>query len=255
MKVVIESIHKVSPRFDDVEGPFEARTEDFETLEAARKWLARHRIKIGRANWRREGNRVIFFPSSRMSSSPHAIVIRPGSRQRLVGRELQEMARRLRQKGYSRPDFYARKLWREGVRLKGRWTDEEGTAEGHRQEGGLARSGRRYVSGVEERLYGARGGPGSLEQTHGFRDPSRRRRDRDRDYPRVYLLKGAPWSGSRFKPGYYYVVSESTRGGSMLQDEDRASRPGELVYALGKTKRGGAVWFLAKNTRPVRSRK
>jgi len=81
------------------------------------------------------------------------------------------------------------------------------------------------------------------------RDPVRR------EYPRVYFEKGAAWKKSTWRPGYYIVVGESTRGGAHLIDEDRASRPGELVYLLGKTPRGGALWALAKNTRPVRKRR
>jgi len=80
-----------------------------------------------------------------------------------------------------------------------------------------------------------------------------RRRDAKK-YPRVYLQKGAAWSGSTWKPGYYYVIGQTERGGMALQDEDRNSRSGEKAYALAKSPRGGALWFLAKNTRPVRSR-
>lgn len=177
MKVTIQYVHKTSPSFKDVAGPFDASPSDFETLDAARKWFKKHRITLGRVTFRKEGRRWVFFPASRMASSPHAIVVRPGTSLRLTGRELSEMSRRLKEKGYSQPGMYARKLYREGVRLDGRWTEEPG-AEGHRAEGGHARSGRRYVDGVKERLYHPRGSSGSLEDTHGFRDPRSARRAR-----------------------------------------------------------------------------
>ena len=73
-------------------------------------------------------------------------------------------------------------------------------------------------------------------------------------YPRVYLKKGAAWSGSGYKSGYYYLFGASDRGGVHLADEERVSEPGELAVILGKTLRGGAIWFLSSNIRPVRSR-
>jgi len=72
---------------------------------------------------------------------------------------------------------------------------------------------------------------------------------------RVYLKKGSAWAKSSFRPGYYYIVGQTTRRGMVLQDEDRNSREGELSYALAKSPRGGALWFLARNTRSVRPRK
>ena len=188
MKVTIQSIHKTSPRFDDVEGPFDASPADFATLESARKWFARHRINLGRVDWCKKGRGWIFFPRSRFAASPHALIVEPGVKLRLPGREVREMALRLRQKGYSQPGMYARKLYREGVRLRGRWTEESGP-EGHRAEGGHARTGRRYVSGVEERLWAPRGGPGSLEVTHGFRDPAARKRRGPRPHGRKSVTK------------------------------------------------------------------
>lgn len=74
-------------------------------------------------------------------------------------------------------------------------------------------------------------------------------------YKRVFFEKGGAWSKSTWRPGYYYVVSTTTRPGIHLIDEDRMSRSGEKVYALAKSLRGGALWVLAKNTRPVRSRR
>ena len=70
---------------------------------------------------------------------------------------------------------------------------------------------------------------------------------------RVYFTKGAAWKGSGYRPGYYHVVAQTTKPGMNLVDEDRNSRSGELAYAIAKSLRGGAVWVLAKNTRPVRS--
>jgi len=200
MKVILRFVHKISPRFDDVDGPFEATEADFSSLERARKWFARHRIKLGKVRWRHEGRKVVFFPQSRMSSSPHAIVVEPGSQKRLKGREIGEMASRLKQKGYSKPGMYARKLYREGIRLKARWMEEPGP-EGHLQQGGRARTGRRHVEGVEERLWSPRGGPGSLEVTHGFRDPHRARRSpsRSKSRPDAFTqayIEAALWSST-----------------------------------------------------------
>lgn len=71
---------------------------------------------------------------------------------------------------------------------------------------------------------------------------------------RVYLEKGAAWRESTWRPGYYIVVAETTKPGMNLIDEDRLSRAGEQAYALAKSLRGGALWVLAKNTRPVRQK-
>ena len=93
---------------------------------------------------------------------------------------------------------------------------------------------------------------GQLEIADHIRDRIERH-ETSRSYKpfRVYLVKGSSWSGGP-QPGYYYVVAKNYRGDMVLSDEDRASRPGELAYGLAKTPRGGAPWFLARNTRPVR---
>ena len=96
-------------------------------------------------------------------------------------------------------------------------------------------------------LHPARRDLGSRRSTEIVPESARHRR--------VYFEKGAAWSKSTWRPGYYTVVSETTKPGMSLIDEERLSRAGERAYALAKTPRGGALWVLAKNTRPVRQRR
>lgn len=165
---VLRYTHATSPRFDDVAGPFPASAADFVDPDAIREWFARvaHR-SLGRVRqWRRRPGQIIIFPAT---GAYHSIVIEPAqTRLRLPAREVQEMARRLQQRGYLEPARYARRLYREGIGLESRWRDDPGP-EGALVEGGTARRGRRYVAGLESRLWITAGRPGSLEVTHGFR--------------------------------------------------------------------------------------
>lgn len=149
---------------------------------------------------------------------------------------------------------------------------------------GMQQSHRRVLEGelwkVWPKEYKSRLTPGSrrtirMKTREGYKDsalqdltddeimhllhPARRDPAVRRDYPRVYFEKGAAWRRSTWRPGYYYVVAETPgspgRTGVHLVDEDRLSRAGERAYALAKTPRGGALWVLAKNTRPVRQRR
>lgn len=190
MQVVVRLVHKISSHAD-VQGPYSAHEGDFDTLETTRRWFARTlKMKLGRV--RQFTGQKWWGPAQRPKSRSwlatvwpssgiwHSITVERGSGLRLPAREIEEMAHRLKMKGYSQPNMYARKLYREGVRLKGYWTEAPGP-KGHPAEGapvyGQATTGKRHVAGVEERLWSPRGETGSLEKTHGFRDrsPARRR--------------------------------------------------------------------------------
>ena len=149
MQVTVRWVHKYNPSVKDVEGPFEARENDFADLPSARAWLKKHGYTVGRATFRREGRKFVIFPTSRSASSPHSIIVSMTRHKRLTGGEIDAMARRLHTLRYPNPNQLARRLYRQGVRLAGRWTSE-GTAEGHLREGGLAHSGHRWVGGVKE---------------------------------------------------------------------------------------------------------
>lgn len=153
--------HPINPRFDDVAGPYPIRREDVVEDADVRAWFKRVRKEnLGRARIRQERGRVLI-----MLPRGGVYAVEIGRRgPNLPAREIAHMAERLKQRAYAEPLRYARRLYREGVRWKGRWIEEPGPL-GHLQGGGLGRDGRRYVRGLEERLFA----PGELEESHGFR--------------------------------------------------------------------------------------
>ena len=148
-RAMVRFFHPINPRFDDVAGPFPITRSDVAEPADVRAWLKRHRLATGSgATVVRERGRIVV----RSKAATHVIEI--GRRApNLVAREIVDMAERLRRGGFAEPHRYARRLYRDGVRLAGYWAEEPGV------------SGGRYVRGLRERLFS----PNELVETYGFR--------------------------------------------------------------------------------------